>query len=82
MNNYCLIIPRISKNNQLSYDNWLLKFNNELNNIIEEYIKFFNYITKQKGLVYSLNINELNTQLKKLIYYNSYNRYKYYQELI
>jgi hypothetical protein len=74
--------PQISTTKQLHYNQWLHKFNHEIDSIINEYIEFLNYITTQKNLVYSLNINEFNSQLKKIIYNNSFNRFKYYQELI
>jgi hypothetical protein len=76
------IKPQISTTKQLHYNQWLHKFNHEIDSIINEYIEFLNYITTQKNLVYSLNINEFNSQLKKIIYNNSFNRFKYYQELI
>lgn len=79
---YLPTFPKISEQKSFSYNQWLDMFQNEIDEIAEEYIDFCHDISNKKGFKCQFNKQEFKEKLKKEIYKSSYNRFKYYQDLI
>lgn len=79
------IIPIISSFNQnkiISFNTWKEIFEDEIKDIINEYIEFITEISLSNDYNVVININDFTTTLEKIIYNCSMNRYKYYQSFI
>ena len=75
-------IPIVPNKNILTYNEWSEIFSEDIQNIINEYIDFIKEISIKKNLCSTLRVINFKEALKKLIYQNSQNKYKYYLDLI
>jgi predicted RNA methylase len=77
-NNYPKLLLS-NKNKIICFDIWKQMFEDEVQDIINEYIEFITEISIINNYHVIINIQEFTNALRKIIYDSSMNKYKYYQ---
>ncbi len=77
------LYPKLSHSKcWIKFDDWLLKYGDDVDDIIDAYIHHIRDVCAFNELGCIMNTTNIREKMYHLIYKTSMNRYKYYQDLV
>lgn len=73
-------IPKVK--DIITFNEWISRYGDDVDDIIDEYIVMFRDACLTHGYACSLNVDKIREKMYHLFYKTSFNRYKYFQDLI